>query len=132
MESPSTRSSALVRGFFPRLVAGHFLPSHGNFFLQKSFFWSSNGIVNLWEPRPSAGVAVGRLLLILALCGYDRAHDLLPALESLGHDVAIVEGGEPVAPRAEVFSRGTISGEELLCVPGALQLAMRGSRWRAG
>jgi hypothetical protein len=67
---------------------------------------------------PSPSVAVGRLFLVLALCGHGRARDLLPNLELLGHDVAMLGGGEPVAPRSEVFGNGTIRGEETLHMTG--------------
>jgi hypothetical protein len=45
----------------------------------------------------------------------------MPALEALGHLLAILEGREPVASRAEVLGDGTIGREEPLRVPGRLE-----------
>lgn len=71
-----------------------------------------NDIVNLLGPMPSRGVEGGRLPRALPIRGHARGRDLLPELESLGHDVAILGGGEPVAPGSTVFGNGTIRGQE--------------------
>jgi hypothetical protein len=54
------------------------------------------GIVNLLVQTPSLGGEVGGLSLALPLRSHDRARDLLPALESVSHLLAILGGGEPV------------------------------------
>jgi hypothetical protein len=84
--------------------------------LRQKVYLSYTGIVNLLVPMPSPGVAVGGLSLALPLRGHGRARDLLPALESLGHLLAVREGGESLASRSEVWGNGTIGGEEALGV----------------
>jgi hypothetical protein len=64
---------------------------------------------------------VGGLSLALPLRSYGRACDLLPALESVSHLLAILGGGEPVASRSEVLSDGTIRGQETLHVTKRFQ-----------
>jgi hypothetical protein len=73
-----------------------------------------SGIVNLFALTPSSGREVGEAYLTWPLGGPGRARDLLPHLESLGHDVALRGGGEPVARRSDVLGNGTIGGEEPL------------------
>src|SRR5262245_18023377 len=70
--------------------------------------------------RPSSGkkgyppIGIGPL-------GCRRSRDFVPALESLGQDVAIGGGREPVASRSEMLGNGTIRGEEPLRLHGRLE-----------
>jgi hypothetical protein len=57
---------------------------------------------------------VGRLPRALPLRGHRRTRDLLPDLESVGHLLAVLGGGESVAFRAEVLGDRPIRGEESL------------------
>jgi hypothetical protein len=52
------------------------------------------GIVNLFMRMPPPGVKVRERPLTLLLCGQRRACDLPPALESLGHGLAVHGGGQ--------------------------------------
>jgi hypothetical protein len=45
----------------------------------------------------------------------------MPTLESLGHLLAVLGGGEPMASRSEMLGDGTIGGEEPLRLPGRLE-----------
>jgi len=79
------------------------------------------GVVNLFALTLSLDREVGRLPRTRPIGNHDRARDFLPDLESLGHLLAILEGGEPVASRAEVLGDGTIGGEESLGVTRCLK-----------
>jgi hypothetical protein len=48
-------------------------------------------------------------------CGSPR--DFVPALESVGQDLAICRGGKPMASRAEVLGDQAIGGQEALGMP---------------
>jgi hypothetical protein len=65
---------------------------------------------------PLLDVVVGGLSLALLLRDRGRARDFLPALESLGHLLAVRGGGEPMPSRSEVLGNETIRGEESLGV----------------
>jgi hypothetical protein len=55
------------------------------------------------------------------LGGYCRARHLWPDLESVGHFLAVLGGGESVASRSEMLGHGTIGGEEALGMPWRLE-----------
>lgn len=74
------------------------------------------GIVNVLVLMPSPSVEVGRPHLTLPLRGHPCTCNLLPELKSLGHLLAILEGGKPVASWSEVLGDGTIRGEKPLGV----------------
>jgi hypothetical protein len=57
------------------------------------------------------------VILALPLRGHGRARDLLPDPQSLGHLLAALWGGQPMASRSEVLGNGTIGSEETLGVP---------------
>jgi hypothetical protein len=70
---------------------------------------------------PSAGNEVGGLHRTRPLGGHGRARHLSPALESVGHGLTVLGGGEPVASWSEVLGNGTIGGEETLRVTRRLE-----------
>ena len=71
------------------------------------------GIVNLWCAEPLIRQEGISLIGPDPLCG-GSPRDVVPDLESLGHDVAICRGGELVASRTEVLGDGTTRREETL------------------
>jgi hypothetical protein len=80
--------------------------------------WSMSlkGIVNLLVQTPSPGGEVGGLSLALPLRSHGRARDLLPALESVSHLLAILGGGEEVVAFATEGRKHLI---QVPCIPGS-------------
>jgi hypothetical protein len=52
----------------------------------------------------------------LRLCGGGEARDVLPGVEALRQLYAVLGGGQPVTPGAEVSGDGTVCGEKALGV----------------
>jgi hypothetical protein len=64
---------------------------------------------------------VGERSCARLLCGYGRACNLSPGLESLRHLLTVGGGRAEVTPGPEVRRRKAIRGEEALGVPGRLE-----------
>jgi len=67
---------------------------------------AASGVINLAVLTQLSGRDVRRRHLAGPWGGHERARHLPPDLESLGHGLAILGSGEPVASRSEVLAMG--------------------------
>src|SRR5262249_22686898 len=80
------------------------------------------GVVNLFVLTSSSGREVRGWHLTRPIGGHDRARDLPPDIESVGHGLAIHGGREEVAPWSEMRGDGTVRHEKALRVPWGCKL----------